>query len=53
MSKEMVDMLPPTVTTDRMRKEALEVDYIWVNERGEQAELSAGLQLKPTVSDTH
>lgn len=32
-----------------MREEALDVDFYWVNETGDHANLSAGISLRPTV----
>lgn len=35
--------------SDKMRGEALDVEFHWVNESGELAELTGGMSLKPTV----
>ena len=35
--------------TDKMRKEAVDVEFHWVNETGDVGELTAGANIKPTV----
>jgi len=52
LSKEFLHNFPEGLLTDKMRKEALDVEFYWVNETGEPARLSAGAIIKPTVSGT-
>ncbi|KAK3072537.1 hypothetical protein LTR53_006636 [Teratosphaeriaceae sp. CCFEE 6253] len=48
ISKEFLPNFPPHLITDRMRKEALDVEYHWVTEHGQDAVLAAGAIVKAT-----
>lgn len=50
MSKEFLHNFPPHLLTDRMRNEALDIEFHWVNETGTVAICSAGAKIEPTVS---
>jgi hypothetical protein len=38
--------------TDEMAKQALDVEFHWVIEHGQEGKLTAGATIKPTVSDS-
>lgn len=47
LSKEMIDFLP---LPNSMKAKALNAEFYWVTEDGKEAKLTAGINLKPTVS---
>ncbi|KAK5743303.1 hypothetical protein LTR17_002781 [Elasticomyces elasticus] len=48
ISNEFIHQFPPHLITDRMRKEALEVDFHWVTENGQDGRMTAGGTIKAT-----
>jgi hypothetical protein len=46
MSPKFINYLP---LPDSIKKQALDFEFHWVNEDGEEAKLTAGITLKPTV----
>ena len=50
LSKEWVKNFPPAMMSEKMRSQALDVEYHWVTELGQEARLTAGAVIKPTVS---
>lgn len=50
LSKEFVQRFPPELMTDKMFKQALDVETYWVTEHGQEGKLTAGATIKPTVS---
>jgi hypothetical protein len=49
ISKAFLPNLPGFMMSDKMRDEALDVEFFWVNESGQHAELTGGMSVKPTV----
>lgn len=47
LSQKMINFLP---LPDPMKAKALNAEFHWVNQDGEEAKLTAGINLKPTVS---
>lgn len=52
LSKEFVHNFPPQMISERMSKEALDPEFYWVTEYGQDGQLTAGATIKPTVSCT-
>ena len=50
MSKEFTQDFPPQLLNDKLRAEALDVEFHWINETGKEALLTGGAVIKPTVS---
>lgn len=50
ISEEFVKNFPDALVTDKMKQEALNVEFHWVNESGQTARLTAGAPVQPTVS---
>ncbi|KAK5047709.1 hypothetical protein LTR84_006374 [Exophiala bonariae] len=48
ISKAFLPNLPGFMMSDKMRDEALDVEFFWVNESGDHAELTGGMSVKPT-----
>jgi len=48
ISKEFIDSFPPQMISDEWRKQALDVEFHWVNESGETANLTAGGVINPS-----
>ncbi|KAK4554980.1 hypothetical protein LTR86_007746 [Recurvomyces mirabilis] len=48
LSKEFLANFPPQLITEDTRKQALDVEFHWVNESGAEAHLTAGATIKPT-----
>lgn len=51
MSKEIVDNFLPGFVTEDMAKQALDIEFHWVTEHGQDGVLTAGATVKATVSD--
>jgi hypothetical protein len=51
MSKEIVGEFLPGFVTDDMAKQALDIEFHWVTEHGQDGVLTAGATVKATVSD--
>jgi len=51
MSKEIVGEFLPGFVTDDMAKQALDIEFHWVTEHGQDGVLTAGAKVKATVSD--
>ena len=49
LSKDFTNNFPSELVSDQWKKEALDVEFHWVNETGKDATLTAGITLKPTV----
>lgn len=47
LSHQMIDFLP---LPDLMKAKAINAQFHWVNEDGKEAKLTAGINLRPTVS---
>jgi hypothetical protein len=52
LSKEFISNFPPELVTPEMAKQALDVEFHWVTEHGQDGKLTAGATIKPTVSVT-
>lgn len=50
ISKDFLNSTPGHLLTDKMREQALDVEFHWVNESGKEAELTAGGLIKSTAS---
>ncbi|ETN41053.1 uncharacterized protein HMPREF1541_02987 [Cyphellophora europaea CBS 101466] len=50
LSKDFTNNFPSELVSDQWKKEALDVEFHWVNETGKDATLTAGITLKPTDS---
>lgn len=50
LSKEFVQNFPPEFVSEKMSKEALDVEFHWVTEHGQDGHLTAGATVKATVS---
>jgi hypothetical protein len=50
MSKEIVDEFLPGFVTEDMAKQALDFEFHWVTEHGQDGVLTAGATVKATVS---
>jgi hypothetical protein len=48
MSKEMID-LPDDFLSPSVKKQALDIQFHWVNETGDVAKMTEGLRVQPTV----
>ena len=51
LSKEIVDNFLPDFLTGDMAKQALDIEFHWVTEHGQDGVLTAGATIKATVSD--
>ena len=49
MSTDSIEHLPDTIVPNNLRKQALDVDFHWVNETGGQAKLTSGVTMQATV----
>lgn len=50
LSKEIVDNFLPDFLTGDMAKQALDIEFHWVTEHGQDGVLTAGATIKATVS---
>jgi hypothetical protein len=50
LSKDFIHQFPSELVTDEMAKQALDVQFHWVTEHGQEGKLTAGAIIKPTVS---
>lgn len=50
MSKEIVENFLPGFIPDDMAKQALDIEFHWVTEHGQDGVLTAGATMKATVS---
>lgn len=50
MSQKMVNFLP---LPDSLKAQGIDAEFYWVNQDGKEAELTAGITLKPTVREPH
>jgi len=50
LSKKFISQFPAQFVTDEMAKQALDVEFHWVTEHGQEGKLTAGATIKPTVS---
>ena len=50
LSKEIIQNFLPGFVTDEMAKQALDIEFHWVTEHGQDAVLTAGATIKATVS---
>jgi hypothetical protein len=49
LSKDFIHQFPSELVTDEMAKQALDVEFHWVTEHGQEGKLTAGATIKPTV----
>lgn len=50
LSKEIIQNFLPGFVTDEMAKQALDIEFHWVTEHGQDGVLTAGATIKATVS---
>ena len=50
LSKEVIDNFLPGFVTPEMAKQALDIEFHWVTEHGQDGVLTAGANVKATVS---
>lgn len=51
LSKEFVQMFPPELVNADMAKQALDVEFHWVSEHGQDGALTAGATVKTKASE--
>jgi hypothetical protein len=49
MSKQFIGGIPNELLSNEIKAKALDIEFHWVNETGNTALLTAGLNVKPTV----
>lgn len=52
LSKEFLGNFPPQLVNKKLLDQALDFEFHWVNESGQEASLTAGTVVKPTVSSS-
>jgi hypothetical protein len=50
LSKQFVHQFPAYLVTEDMRNQALDVEFHWVTEHGQEADLTTGARVKANVS---
>jgi hypothetical protein len=50
LSKHFIQQFPSDLVTEEMAKQALDVEFHWVTEHGQEGKLTAGATIEPTVS---
>jgi hypothetical protein len=48
--KKLMHQFPPELVTDEITKQALDIEFYWATEHGQEGKLTAGATIKPTVS---
>jgi hypothetical protein len=50
LSKNLIEDWPEAIMDPKLKKEAHDMEFFWVNESGKNGKLTGGLTLQPTVS---
>jgi len=50
LSRSFLNEWPEAILDPKLKEEALDMNFFWVNETGKLAKLTGGLRVQPTVS---
>lgn len=50
LSKNLIEDWPEAIMDPKLKNEAHDMDFFWVNETGKNGKLTGGLTIQPTVS---